>query len=118
MDKKLARKWVDALRSGKYKQGRNSLVKDGKYCCLGVLCELLPGGISLHGHDNSGLREGTVRQLGLRSPLGLLTESRVSLSELNDTGAHIDYLNYTKPLTFDEIADVIQIEYISRVYNG
>lgn len=41
----VALKWIKALRSGKYKQGVESLavVEDGKvkgYCCLGVLCEL------------------------------------------------------------------------------
>lgn len=44
------RRWVDALRSGKYKQGEGALVtvefpEDGGerkeyHCCLGVLCEL------------------------------------------------------------------------------
>ena len=32
--------WVDALRSGKYKQCRSQLSHSGRYCCLGVL-ELL-----------------------------------------------------------------------------
>lgn len=33
--------WIDALLSGKYKQGHECL-KDhnGRYCCLGVLCDL------------------------------------------------------------------------------
>lgn len=33
--------WVAALRSGEYPQGRAVLKSsDGKYCCLGVLCDL------------------------------------------------------------------------------
>jgi hypothetical protein len=32
--------WIAALRGGEYKQGRNALCKDGKYCCLGVACEI------------------------------------------------------------------------------
>ena len=44
MKKTIAKKWVAALRSGKYKQGREVLHnnKSGKdtYCCLGVLCDL------------------------------------------------------------------------------
>ena len=38
------KQWIEALRSGKYKQGTNTLGQffDGEvhYCCLGVLCEL------------------------------------------------------------------------------
>lgn len=34
-------KWIKALRSGKYEQGRGGLSPDKrKYCCLGVLCDL------------------------------------------------------------------------------
>lgn len=40
MDPNLKTKWVAALRSGEYEQGRSYLNRDGKYCCLGVLCEL------------------------------------------------------------------------------
>ncbi len=32
--------WIDALRSDKYKQGRNRLKTDDQYCCLGVACDL------------------------------------------------------------------------------
>ena len=39
--KQIRKAWVKALRSGKYKQGRNKLRnKNNEYCCLGVLCEL------------------------------------------------------------------------------
>jgi hypothetical protein len=34
------RKWVEALRSGKYQQTTGALCRDGKYCCLGVACEV------------------------------------------------------------------------------
>lgn len=33
-------KWVAALRSGKYTQGRGYLNSNGSLCCLGVLCEI------------------------------------------------------------------------------
>jgi len=35
-----AQKWVDALRSGKYKQGRYQLNDGTGLCCLGVGCEV------------------------------------------------------------------------------
>ena len=55
MNKTLKEKWVNALRSGKYKQGKGRLRTcveatvdepnpDWKYCCLGVLCDLMEGG--------------------------------------------------------------------------
>jgi hypothetical protein len=34
-------KWTAALRSGKYKQGKNALQANGRFCCLGVLCEVV-----------------------------------------------------------------------------
>jgi hypothetical protein len=44
MNTTVAKKWVKALRSGKFKQGHNFLKTSRKnkvrHCCLGVLCEL------------------------------------------------------------------------------
>lgn len=61
----IGKKWVKALRSGKYKQGNGSLVEEDKYgnkkyCCLGVLgeileCDMLDGGMFL---DSSSLHSG------------------------------------------------------------
>jgi hypothetical protein len=41
VDKEIKAQWVAALRSGEYEQGRGYLrTSDGKFCCLGVLCDL------------------------------------------------------------------------------
>lgn len=45
MKKRVLTKWLKALRSGKYKQGRGALCQIDKkgnesFCCLGVLCDL------------------------------------------------------------------------------
>lgn len=40
MKPEIASKLADTLESGKYQQGTGRLVGEGKYCCLGVLCEL------------------------------------------------------------------------------
>ena len=45
MNKKVMKKWVKALLSGKYKQGQGLLKQTDhknaiRHCCLGVLCEL------------------------------------------------------------------------------
>lgn len=36
LPKDVKKKWVAALRSGKYEQGRQFLESNGEYCCLGV----------------------------------------------------------------------------------
>ena len=40
MKKNIMKRWVSALRSGEFKQGKGALEAKGKHCCLGVLCEL------------------------------------------------------------------------------
>ena len=40
MNPEMKAKWVEALRSGEYKQGKGALRREGMFCCLGVLCDL------------------------------------------------------------------------------
>lgn len=42
MNPELKQKWVDALRSGEYKQSPGQLYNSANdtYCCLGVLCDV------------------------------------------------------------------------------
>lgn len=40
MRKDIKAKWIKALRSGKYAQGKGQLHTGDKFCCLGVLCDL------------------------------------------------------------------------------
>lgn len=41
MNPEVKKLWIDALRSGKYKQGKSELrASPDHYCCLGVLCDL------------------------------------------------------------------------------
>jgi len=40
MNSEVKQKWIDALRSGEYIQGQKNLESEGKFCCLGVLCDL------------------------------------------------------------------------------
>lgn len=62
MNKRIKRQWVDALRSGKFKQGKGALCKvelDGvlTHCCLGVLCELaVEAGVTTAIQDRSRRR--------------------------------------------------------------
>lgn len=40
MKRELRDKWIEALRSGEYRQVTGVLHSDGAYCCLGVLCKV------------------------------------------------------------------------------
>lgn len=59
MDPEMKKRWVEALRSGKYKQGKGCLHDEvhDTYCCLGVLNEIedlgMPG-------DAGALEDGPV----------------------------------------------------------
>jgi fatty acid-binding protein DegV len=61
MDKDIKAKWLEALRSGRYRQGEGALRVDDKFCCLGVLPE------------------------SLNSTLGI-GEQDLELAEMNDSG--------------------------------
>lgn len=105
MNKKMAMKWVKALRSGEYEQCQGVLQNDyGRFCCLGVLCDI-------NGQSTEGDAGYTYLETILKDQLGGLGRS-VRLSSLNDSGFNDvtgQWIN--QRLTFDEIADIIQIDY-------
>lgn len=124
MKKHIAKKWAEALRSGKYKQGYNRL-RDEKnnFCCLGVLCNLHANEfpklaktqsdpLSYLGEEDS-LPKEVLEWSGLSDSLGELKEidwwdeddTRIfdrytSLAEANDEG-----------VKFKKIADWIEQNY-------
>jgi hypothetical protein len=58
MDQAIKTRWLDALRSGKYKQGTMYLAREWdnepSFCCLGVLCDLAEqDGVVGHNMDGS-----------------------------------------------------------------
>lgn len=99
----IARKWVKALRSGKYKQTTGTLTQlDDKekvigHCCLGVLCELAVADkiikkhsgkchVTYDGKDDL-LPEKVRKWVGLRTNNGgldSLVEGVKNLASLND----------------------------------
>lgn len=109
-------KWVEALRSGEYRQSSRQLKLtelDGScsYCCLGVAVEVFNSTES----DVSYLKD-SYYSLGLYSPEGYLKISNSDLSQeltsLNDDGYYNAENKFIDdPLTFDEIADVILISH-------
>ncbi len=111
MKKEVAELWVEALRSGKYEQGTGRLHYEDKYCCLGVLCKISP--FSLNMDSNGFIDGGNLRTQynvkkwsGLSEYSGNVEGLRFTLTGLNDIG--LPYEGVEK-LTFNEIADVIQM---------
>jgi hypothetical protein len=91
--KKIADKWVAALRSGKYEQGKGYLKRENKYCCLGVLCDLC--GKKPYPHLKY-LPQSVMKWSGIKNNAGLINGDGYLTSE-NDAGK-----------TFPEIATIIE----------
>jgi len=119
MNKRVKKKWLWWLRSGRYDQARTRLLKEdmsgnASFCCLGVLCNIhaeetgkgywehnryysdgaSAGGVSVQ------LPSEVVDWAGLSQESPRVTDSAYelrSLANMNDNG-----------MTFDEIADIIE----------
>jgi hypothetical protein len=100
---KAAKKWVKALRSGKYKQTQGCLYDGYGYCCLGVACELAKkeGIIEDYDGDMSFPPIAVQNWLELSSMDGELPDSYThgSLIDYNDEGS-----------SFKKIAQIIERE--------
>ena len=74
MKPKIRTLWTNALESGEYIQGAGQLCIDGKYCCLGVLCDLaVKAGVINPGTDVT-LSDGIAKQYGLKAETGFLPD--------------------------------------------
>lgn len=109
MNAEIKQRWVDALKSGKYEQGRLDLRKGDKWCCLGVLCDVVQAEIALPVTQNS---EGTVYLFGERHRASVLPEEVQRLTGLSATGKLSDgrvlaNLN-DDGVSFSKIAGIIE----------
>jgi hypothetical protein len=110
MNQDVKKRWVEALRSGKYQQGRGHLCDGSTYCCLGVLCELVVPEMKIlrvglgfsYGHSLTCLpREANERS-------GVAPETEEILIEMNDGNRALGVKRDTGKKTFAEIADWIE----------
>lgn len=118
-DLELVKKWVAALRSGKYNQDSGALRTDTGFCCLGVLCDVVDsnlwkfnencydeyGEYLLNSYEFMGEYEqlpGEICDRISSSSLGygIVVGPSTNLAQANDDGA-----------TFLEIADAIEKHY-------
>lgn len=123
-------KWLDALRSGDYEQGKSALRSGDQYCCLGVACEVyrketgqgewqgreLAGGVTSIWAFRDGYDESSLLPSRVREWLGIKTVSanfnRPVLGNGTDDPCYTCYtltdLNDCGDYTFTDIADFIE----------
>lgn len=106
MNKKIAKRWVKALRSKQYKQGIGRLRSHkNRFCCMGVLC-------NIHAYDHPKIaarqttNEGYMGVNGLPPTqvqlwAGLDRQSLDILADLNDTSKW----------SFERIAEYIESQW-------
>lgn len=94
--------WAEALRSGDYKQGTDTLFNrdNNTYCCLGVLCNV---GIPKYSPSYQSMPTSTEWK-----NLGIIPGSCFS-NVVGPNGYLLGFheLNDTWDLTFEEIADIV-----------
>lgn len=100
MDPRVKAKWVAALRSGRYSQGRGDLINSDGHCCLGVLAEeMWPEFVeqpNLDPEEHERFAYGAVLTQGKQCPgiipddlavmVGLGYKEQERLTEMNDGG--------------------------------
>jgi len=112
MKAKLKKRWVKALRSGRYKQTRQTLQNEaGANCCLGVLCRIARVPQELRGthlyFGGDGYLNGNVELSDdLLEKFGMLQEQQKHLVVMNDGDA--DAGDGTGAFTFGQIANWIE----------
>ena len=121
MNPLIKQRWLDALRSGEYKQTMENLQDNNGFCCLGVLCDLhakergtnwvrKTDGYELYGEAQT-LPLSVQEWAGLDNDIGGMVDFEYekdgvmyvkseSLPEINDT--------WNK--NFNEIADLIETQ--------
>lgn len=105
MDYGLKKRWIAALKGGDYEQGQGYLNRNGKYCCLGVLCDISgkghwKGNDSLNGYYyfTDEFEYSSIAMLDtIAYKFDIHNEDEVHLANLNDQN-----------FSFDEIADWIE----------
>jgi hypothetical protein len=110
MNPELKDKWVKALRSGEYKQGRGTmkesrLFRKSRFCCLGVLCDVA----GAQYNKRNGYKHDVFGEKQLVATVHILTPDGRHAFGLE--GAKVDtlvFMNDKLKLDFNEIANYIE----------
>lgn len=108
--------WLEALRSGRYKQGKGCLrsgpPEDSDFCCLGVLCDLgerkawsqAPGYGTWTYVGPDGIPASGYLPLDVMKLAGLTHTAAATLANMNDGDGDLN----VPPRSLSEIADWIE----------
>lgn len=127
-NKQAIRQLVDALRSGRYKQGKDALRIDDSYCCLGVACDISGlgewKGTNIYDDDGrfvetqwcyelpSGASSSDVLPQAVAYYYGFESNNPMLGDEFGNTYAASAF-NDQKNYGFNKIADLFEREYLS-----
>lgn len=127
-DKKQIEKWIAALRSGEYGQGKGTLNSaPNEFCCLGVACKLYDKKPLYYTCDNHKLMAGSFPTFSSHKKNNIpkwlheinedfCMQTGYSLSQLNDSGLTESGNAFDRErFTFEEIADLIEAVYLRKV---
>lgn len=106
MKPEIAEKWIKALRSGDYNQGKQKLKYNNFFCCLGVLCEI-------------AVKEGVIKPSindeyegsSLFLPFEVYStwaNMKNNYGEINSIRSSLFKLNDAENMSFEQIADIIE----------
>jgi hypothetical protein len=114
------RRWVMALRSGKYEQTTGALRKGDAYCCLGVACEV--SGVGewrgsttadlLPAYGNDDYRESGILPTPVINWLGLDDGDPMLVNPERGGSTRASEWNDEHGATFEEIADFIEATFL------
>ena len=120
MNNDVLKDWVEALRSDKYRQGKNFLnVNNEKFCCFGVLCEIGKNKVVVEkkaiGDIINEDDEGNTIRIPLIGYDGYTCDLPNSIAELvgfdrrcRDVQRRLVHMNDDNNNSFSEIADYIE----------
>ena len=107
MNKEVKKLWLEALRSGEYKQGQGQLhnPSENVFCCLGVLCDIVD-------KNNIYKPERTIRSYDIElfdSSFGNLNIPMQNITGVDaQTAGKLINMNDLQDKSFTEIADYIE----------